>query len=371
MAKRLLAFILAAVMVFALTACGTGTEVEEPSGGETAGLKPIAKEDVKVGFVYIGDIHDGGYTQAHDKGRLALEAAGYECLYKENIPESADCEVAVRELVDAGCNVIFTTSFGHMDYTETVAKEYPEIYFNHATGYKTLPNMCNYMGRVIEARYLAGIVAGMKTESNKIGYVAAMQIPECIRGINAFTLGVQSVNPDATVEVIWTNTWYDPAVEKQAAIELLDKGCDVIEQHQDSPAPQLAAQEKGKFAIGYNTPTPDAAPKAYLTAPLFYWDKFYVDCVTRITEGTWEPAAYWEGLASGWVGLDELSDLCAEGTAEKVEAAKQGIIDGSLVLFSGEIKDQDGNVKYPNGMTDEEIYNMTWFVNGVIGKIDA
>lgn len=371
MAKKLLAILLAAVMVFAFAACAPAEVEQNDAGGETAGLAPIAKEDVKVGFVYIGDINDGGYTQAHDKGRLALEAAGFECLYKENIPESADCEVAVRELVDAGCNVIFTTSFGHMDYTETVAKEYPEIYFNHATGYKTLPNMCNYMGRVIEARYLAGIVAGMKTEANKIGYVAAMQIPECIRGINAFTLGVQSVNPDATVEVVWTNTWYDPAIEKQAAIELLDKGCDVIEQHQDSPAPQLAAQEKGKFAIGYNTPTPDAAPKAYLTAPLFHWDKFYVDCVNRVVDGTWKPEAYWEGLASGWVGLDELSDLCAEGTAEKVEAAKAGIIDGSLVLFSGEIKDQTGAVKHPNGMTNEEIYNMNWFIEGVIGTING
>lgn len=373
MSKRILAILLAAVMVFAFAACDTANDAPDAGDaqGENTAMPAIAKEDLKVGFVYIGDINDGGYTQAHDKGRLALEAMGIECLYKENVPESADCEIAVRELVDAGCNVIYTTSFGHMDYTETVAKEYPNVYFNHATGYKTLSNMSNYMGRVIESRYLAGIVAGLKTETNKIGYVAAMQIPEVIRGINAFTLGVQSVNPDAVVEVKWTNTWYDPAVEKQAAIELLDSGCDVMAQHQDSPAPQLAAQEKGKFAIGYNTPTPDAAPAAYLTAPLFHWDKFYVDDITKVMEGTWVADSYWEGLAAGWVGLDELTDLCAEGTAEKVEEAKQAIIDGSLVLFSGEVKDQSGAVKYANGMTNEEIYNMTWFIEGVVGTIDA
>ena len=369
MAKRLLALLLAAVMVFAFAACGDNGD-KQTEGGETNAMKAIAKEDLKVGFLYIGDINDGGYSQAHDKGRLALEEMGISCLYKENVPESADCEVAIRELIDQGCNVIYATSFGHMEYACKVADEYPNIYFGHATGYEVRPNLSNYMGRVIEPRYLAGIVAGMKTKSNKIGYVAAMQIPEVIRGCNAFTLGVQSVNPDAEVDLIWTNTWYDPAVEKQAANELLDKGCDVIAQHQDSTACQLAAQEKGAFAIGYNTPTPDAAPKAYLTAPIFNWAKFYVDDVTKIMNGTWVAGSYWEGLKSGWVGLDNLSSLVAEGTAEKVEEAKNAIMDGSLKLFSGEVYDNEGTLRGKD-LTDEEIYNMTWLVKGVNGKVDA
>ncbi len=376
MKKKILALLLASMLVLALAACGNGnaTPSADPSEAPTESqavsseLKAIPKEELKVGFIYIGDINDGGYTQAHDKGRLALEEMGISCLYKENVQENADCETAVRELIDQGCNVIYATSFGHMTYTANVAKEYPNVYFGHATGNMTLSNMCNYMGRVIEARYLTGIVAGLSTKSNKIGYVAAKPIPEVIRGINAFTLGVRSVNPDATVEVIWTDTWYDVAKERQAAVELLGKGVDVLAQHQDSTACQLAAQEAGALCIGYNTSTPDAAPKAYLTAALFNWAKFYTDNVQSIIDGTWKPASYWEGLKAGWVDIDKLTDLCPEGAQAKVDEAKQAIIDGSLVLFSGEVKDQNGEVKATD-MTNDAIYNMTWFVEGVIGTI--
>lgn len=384
MLKKLLSVLMIAAMMLAMAAgcadTGTGdTDGDETTAGETTAagdtgetaseLKPIAKEDVVVGFVYIGDINDGGYTQAHDKGRLALEELGYKCYYKENVPETSDCETAIQELIDLGCNVIYTTSFGHMDFTANMAKKYPSIYFGHATGYTTLANMCNYMGRVIEARYLTGIVAGLATKNGKIGYVAAHPYAECIRGINAFTLGVRSVNPTATVEVLFTQTWYDVAVEKQAALELLNKGVDVMAQHQDSTACQLAAEEKGVLAIGYNTPTPDAAPNAYMTAALFNWAKFYTDNVQSIVDGTWTNSSYWKGLADGWVDIDTLTALCPEGAQAKVDEAKQAIISGDLVLFSGDVKDQNGEVKATN-MTDEEIYNMNWFVEGVIGTIE-
>jgi len=331
----------------------------------------LTKETVKVGFVYIGNIHDEGYTEAHDQGRLALNEMGIATAYIENVAENADCEKAVRDLIDQGCNVIYTTSFGFMDWTLKVAAEYPNLYFAHCSGYKRADNVSTYFGKVYQARYLSGIAAGKKTDTNKIGYVAAMPIPEVIRGINAFTLGVQSVNPAAIVEVIWTNTWFDPAVEKQAALELLNKGCDVMAQHQDSTAAQIAAQEKGAFAIGYNTPTPTAAPKAYMTAPLFKWATFYVDDVQAILNGTWSSRAYWEGLDKGMVALDDLTANCAEGTAELVDAAKAKIMDGSLYVFTGPLLDQSGTEKVASDvkMTDEEVWNMGWFVKGIIGSV--
>lgn len=373
MKKSLFALVMASMM--ALTACGGGEKpAEKPAEApaETAQGTAMDPKDVKVGFVYIGKINDEGYTQAHDQGRLALEEMGIECKYAETVPENADCEKTIRDLIDQGCNVIYTNSFGFMDYTVKVAEEFPDVKFGHCSGYKTLPNLSTYFGKVYEARYLSGIVAGKKTTANKIGYVAAMPIPEVIRGINAFTLGVQSVNPDATVEVIWTNTWYDPAVEKQAAIEVLNKGCDVIAQHQDTTAPQIAAQEKGAFAIGYNSSTPDAAPKAYLTAPLFHWEKFYVDDVQKIIDGTWESRSYWEGLDKGMVSLDALTANCAEGTKELVDEATAKIEKGELHPFAGPILDQEGAEKVPAGttMTDDEIWNMSWFVKGVIGTIN-
>ena len=361
MKKRILAAIMAAAML--LTGCSGNS-----NGSDTE------KTDVKVGFVYIGKIDDGGYTQAHDQGRLAIEKMGVETAYVEEVKENvADCTEAIRTLIDEGCNLIYTNSFGFMEATVEMAKEHPEVKFGHCSGYQRSDNMSTYFGKVYQARYLAGIVAGMKTEKDYIGYVAAMGIPEVIRGINAFTLGVQSVNPDAKVEVVFTNTWYDPSVEKQAALELLNKGVDVIAQHQDTTAPQVAAQEKGAYCIGYNFPTPDAAPEAYLTSACFNWATFYTDDCQRAIDGTWSSRAYWEGLSANMTYLDDLSALCAEGTQEKVDAAKQAIIDGTLEPFTGPIKDQSGTVRVEDGvkMTDDEIWNMDWFVEGVVGTIPA
>jgi basic membrane protein A len=362
--KKIISVILVIFMIAAvcLTSCGSSASGK---------LAPIKKEDLKVAFLYVGTIGDLGYSYAHNQGRLALEEMGIKTTYVENVPETSECEAILRQLCDEGYNVIYATSFGHGEWVEKVAKDYPNVYFGHATGYIMSDNTENYMGRVYEARYLAGIVAGMNSKTGKIGYVAAMQIPEVIRGINAFTLGVRSVNPNATVEVIWTNTWFDLTVEKASALELINKGCDLIAQHCDSTAPQIAAQEKGVKAIGYNSSTPDAAPKAYLTAPLFHWDVFYKADVQSIIDGTWQPKSYWKGLAEGMVSLDKLTSNCVAGTQEAVDAAKAKIIDGSLVIFSGEIKDNTGAVRVKAGekMTDEQLLSFDWFVEGVIGKI--
>ena len=362
MKKILTVMMMAAVVLFA-TSCA------KKADGKTAAK--LTKETIKVGFVYIGTINDEGYTQAHDQGRLALNEMGIKTAYIEGVAENADCEKAIRDLIDQGCNVIYTNSFGFMDWTLKVAADHPEVYFGHCSGYKRAANVSTFFGKIEQPRYLSGIAAGMKTKANKIGYVAAMPIPEVIRGINAFTLGVQSVNPKATVEVIWTNTWFDPAVEKQAALELLNKGYDVMAQHQDTTAAQIAAQEKGAFAIGYNSPTGTAAPKAYLTAPLFKWATFYTDDVQKILDGSWTSRAYWEGLDKGMVDLDALTDNCAAGTKEAVDAAKAKLLDGTLNVFAGPLADQSGAEKVAAGaaMTDDEVWNMGWFVKGVIGKI--
>ncbi len=337
------------------------------------GKKPaaITADNLMVGFVYIGSITDHGYTEAQDQSRIALVNMGIQTMYKENVPENSDCEKAIRDLISAGCNVIYTTSYGFMDSTINVAKEFPNVKFAHCSGFKTAPNVSTYFGRMYEARYLAGVVAGLKTKTNKIGYVAAFPISECIRGINGFALGVQSVNPEATVDVLWTKTWYEPETETKVANELLSRGCDVIEQHQDSTASQIAAEKHGAFAIGYNVATPDAAPKAYLTAPVFRWSVFVKDDVYKILAGTWESRKYWEGLRAGMVDIAPLSNLVAPGTNEEVAVARTAIENGSLKIFEGPIFDQDGNEKVSEGvvMTDDEIWNMDWFVKGVNGEI--
>jgi basic membrane protein A len=227
--------------------------------------------------------------------------------------------------------------------------------------------MSNYFGRIYEARYLSGIVAGLKTETNHIGYVGAFPIPEVVRGINAFTLGARSVNPDVEVEVVWTSTWYDPAIEKEAAIALLDNGADIIAQHQDTGGPQQAAEERGLYSIGYHTDMSAIAPNAVLTSVVWNWNDYYVDQVKSVIDGEFESESHWGGMETGMVGLTDVADFAADGTQEALDAA---IAEG-MHVFTGEIKDQEGNVKVADGetLTDDELLNMLWFVEGVIGKI--
>jgi len=383
MQKKLIALLLCLVMGLSIlagcggTSDGNASEGQQPAEGEQAEVKGIPKDEIKIGFIYIGSAHDGGYSQAHDRGRQEmvknLGLREDQTVVVEDVIENADCEKTIRDLIDQGCNVIYANSFGHGEWVAKVAEDHPEVKFGHATGIVMKDNMSTYMGRIYEARYLSGIVAGLKTQTNKIGYVAAMPIGEVIRGINAFTLGVRSVNPEATVEVVWLNSWYDPALEKTTALTLIDKGCDVIAQHCDTTSPQVAAEEKGVFAIGYNSSTYDAAPNAYLTAPLFNWGVWYTQDVQSIIDGTWKAQRYWEGLNSGMVALDKLSENCAEGTAEVVAEAEAKIKDGSLIIFQGPLKDNKGNLVVSEGqvMTDGELESFNWFVEGVIGEVPA
>lgn len=369
--KRTLCIILATILVLtlALTGCAKDNE-KAPEQSQNASEKA---EDIKVGFIYVGPVGDGGWSFAHDAGRKHLEAElGVPTMFQESVPEGPECEKVINDMIDQGCNVIIGTSFGFMDYMQKSAKAHPDVKFLHCSGYLMEENMGNYFGRMYEARYLSGIVAAMKTKSNKIGYVAAYEIPEVIRGINAFTLGVQSINPDAKVMVRWTHTWYDPAKEKEAAKALLDEGADVIAQHQDTAGPQQAAEEKGAFSIGYNTDSRELAPKSYMTAPIWNWGPYYVAQVKAIKEGTWKAESYWGTMKDGIVDLAPLTENAPEGAQAAVDKAEAEILSGANKIFVGPIRDQSGNEKVAQGvtMTDKELLSMDWFVYGVEGKIE-
>lgn len=329
-----------------------------------------ADKEMKVGFVYVSPIGDAGYSYSHDKGRQAIEALpGVTTSYVEAVPEGPDSERVMQNMARKGFDVIFATSFGYMDPMLKVAKQFPKTVFMHCSGFKTAENMGNYFGRIYQARYLSGMVAGAMTKSNVLGYVAAFPIPEVIRGINAFTLGARAVNPNATVRVVWTKTWYDPATEKEAAKSLLDISADVIAQHQDSPGPQEAAQEKGVYSIGYNSDMSTFAPKAHLTAPVWNWGSYYTKVIEDVRKGAWKPEAAWPGMADGVVELAPFGPMVPQDVQDKVNAEKARIVAGTQKIFVGPIKDQNGEVKIAEGVvaTDPELLGMTWFVEGVVG----
>ncbi len=368
--KKVISKLLVGVLAVSMMVSGCSTAKKLANVDSNA---PVAKEEMKVGFIYVGPIGDGGWTYAHNEARLYVEEQlGVQTFYKESVPEGPEVEKVLKDMIDQGANVIFATSFGYMDYVEKVAKQYPHIKFLHCSGYKTADNMSNYFGRMYQARYLSGIVAGMKTQSDTIGYVAAFEIPEVIRGINAFTLGVRSVNPDAKVVVRWTHTWYDPAKEKEAAKALLDEGADVIAQHQDTAGPQQAAEERGVWSVGYNTDMQATAPQAYMTAPIWNWGPYYAQQVQAVMEGTWKSESYWGSMNEEIVRLAPLTAIAPEGSKEKVAEMEGKIKDNSFTVFQGPIKDQNGEVKVEEGqqMTDGEMLSFDWFVEGVVGKIE-
>jgi basic membrane protein A len=376
--KKTVSLLLVLVLVFAvmLTGCAPAP-APAPAPAAPAAPAPTEApkaEPLKVGFIYVSSAKDGGYSQAHDEGRMYLEQQLGDkvvTMFKEGVPESSECEKVMNDMIDQGATVLFVTSFGHMDFVEKASKAHPNVKFYHCSGYKSGPNFNNYFGAMEQARYLSGIVAGMKTKTNKLGYVAAFEIPEVVRGINAFTLGAQSVNKDITVKVSWTHTWYDPAKEKEAAKALLDAGCDVLAQHQDSTATQQAAEEKGVFAIGYDLDTRAAAPKAFMTAPIWNWGKFYVLEVEKILAGNWKQENFYGDLKDGTVSLSSLTDVAPEGAQAAVDKVNAAIVDGSFNVFAGPLKDQTGAVKVAEGsaMTFEEMMSVDWFVQGVEGKI--
>jgi basic membrane protein A len=363
-----------------LAACGDPTATPAPvttaKATAAAGATTAAAsgEKFKVAFVYVGPVGDGGWTFAHDTGRKYLieKMPNVETTFIENVPETpADAERVITELAQKGNKMIFTTSFGYMDPTINVAKKFPNVYFEHATGYKTAANVATYQVRQYQPRYLAGIIAGKMTKSNLIGYVAAFPIPEVIGGIDAFTLGVRSVNPNAKVKVVWTSTWYDPALEKTAAKSLLDAGCDILAQHQDTPSTLQAAQEAGKYAFGNDSIMESYAPKAHLASPYWNWGIYYVDRVKAAMDGTWKPTEYFGGYKEGVVDLSPLSSAVPDDAKKLVEEKKAAMKAGTFDVYTGPIKDQTGAVKVAEGqkMSDKDILGIDYFFEGVDGTI--
>lgn len=333
---------------------------------------PAMAEDkeIKAGFIYVSPIGDAGWSHAHDQGRLEIDALdGVETTFVESVAEGPDSERVLLNMARRGHNLIFATSFGYMDPVLKVAAQFPDVVFMHCSGYKQAKNVGTYFGRIYQPRYLSGMVAGAMTTSNILGYVAAFPIPEVIRGINAFTLGAQAVNPDVQVRVVWSSTWYDPALEKEAAKSLLDVGADVIAMHQDSPGPQVAAQEKGVYSVGYNTDMSSFAPRAHLTAPIWNWGELYKRVVQAVQDGTWENEQIWWGLDKGLVDLAPFGPMVPQDVQDRVLAKKEEIRSGQTDVFVGPVRDQKGEVRIPDGVraTDAEMLSMDWFVYGVVG----
>ncbi len=330
-------------------------------------------KDIKAAFVYVGPVGDGGWTYAHDQGRIEMEKLPFvkKTTFIESVPDGADATRVIMGLANKGYNLIFTTSFGFMDPTLEVAKRFKDITFEHCSGYKTAENMGNYFGRFYQGKYLSGIVAGSMTKSNIIGYVAAYPIPEVIRGINAFTLGAREVNPEVTVKVVWTQTWFDPGLEREAADSLLDVGADVLSMHQDTPATLQAAEARGAYAIGNDSDMRQFAPNAFLTAPIWDWSVLYKYFATEVHNGTWKPEEIWWGMETGIVKLAPLSNKVPEKVQDLVAERKQALVDHKSQVFTGPIKDQNGKIILAAGKTlaDKELLSMNYFIEGVQGTI--
>ncbi|WMJ82562.1 BMP family ABC transporter substrate-binding protein [Oscillospiraceae bacterium LTW-04] len=378
--KKSLAILLAAGMLL-LGACG-GTPASsqaapaassEAAPSESAPANAITKDNIKIGVIHISDPAEGsGYTFTHDQGIIGMQTnlglRDDQIIRKININDSdaTAIETAMLECIEEGANIIFATSWGYMDTCEALAEEYPDVIFSHGSGYKSNgKNFNNYFGRIYQARYLAGIAAGLKTQSNKIGYVAAWgtENGEVTSGLNAFAMGVNSVNPDCEVFVKTTNSWFDPEGEKQAAEALIALGCDVIGQHCDTPNPQLAAEEKGVWGVGYNSDMSKDAPKAVLTSAVWNWSTYYSWAVEHVLNGTWTGENYYGGLPEGFVDITALSDLCAEGTVEKIEEARQKIGSGDWDVFDGEIEGNDGQMH-----TSEYYSDVNWYFKNIVVK---
>ena len=333
----------------------------------------LAEKQVKAGFIYVGPVGDAGWTYAHDQGRQEMEKLSFvePSIYIESVPEGAESARVITGLVRKGADLVFTTSFGYMDATLDVAKRYKDVVFMHCSGYKTAENVGNYFGRMYEPRYLSGIVAGKMSKSNIIGYVAAFPIPEVIRGINAFTLGVRSVNPKAEVKVVWTQTWFDPGIEGDAADSLLDVGADVLAMHQDAPATLQAAEKRGAYVVGYNSDMRNFAPNAFLTAPVWNWGALYTKIAAAVADGSWKSESIWWGMKEGLVELAPLSDKIPADVQKLVMDKAAEIKSGSLHPFAGPIKNQQGDMAVAAGAvpSDGELLGMNYFVEGVQGTI--
>ena len=331
-------------------------------------------EPVKVGFVYVGSIGDYGWNYAHNAGRLAVEKEfgdKVKTSYVENVAEGPDAQRVITQLANTGHKLIFTTSFGFMNPTLRVAKQFPDVRFEHATGFKRADNLATYSARFYEGRHIAGLLAGKMSKTGNIGYIASFPIPEVIRGINAATIAARLVNPKARMKVIWVSTWGDPGKEADAAKTLIDQGVDVIMQHTDSPAAVRVAQDRGVWAFGQASDMVAFGPKAHLTAIIDNWAPYYIARTKAVMDGSWKSGDVWGGSKSGMVVMAPYNPAIPADVVVMVEKARKGIIDGSVHPFAGPLKDQAGKIVVAAGKVADDgmLLGMNFYVEGVEGKI--
>ncbi|WP_170592178.1 BMP family ABC transporter substrate-binding protein [Ruegeria arenilitoris] len=335
----------------------------------------VAEDKTKVGFVYVGPVGDGGWTYEHDKGRQAVEkhfGDKVETVYVESVPEGPDAERVMTQMALEGADLIFTTSFGYMDPTINVAKKFPDVKFEHATGYKTADNVSVYSARFYEGRAVQGHIAGKMTKSNIIGYIGSYPIPEVIRGINSAFIHAKKVNPDVEFKIVWAYTWFDPAKEADAAKVLIEQGADVILQHTDSTAPQAAAQEAGNvITFGQASDMSEYAPMPRVSSIIDNWAPYYIARTQAVMDGTWESVNTWDGIKEGMVEIGEISDAVPADVKEEALALQAAIADGSYHPFTGPLNKQDGSAWLAEGEVadDGTLAGMNFYVEGLEGDI--
>lgn len=339
-----------------------------------APLHAQKNEPLKVGFVYVAPLTDAGWVHQHEEGRLAVQAAfgnRVKTSYVENVAEGPDAERVIRDMASSGYKLIFTPSFGYMEPTLKVARDFPDVKFESITGYKTAPNVSAANARYYEGRYLAGIAAGRMTKTHLAGYVAGFPIPEVLQGINAFTLGMRSIDPKAQVKVLWLGTWFDPGKEREAAMALMDQGADVLSFHTASTAVMAAAQERGKLAIAYHSDMRKVAPDAQLLAVTHQWADYYKRRTQAVLDGTWKPQNVWGGVKEGMIRVGWFGTKVPKAVQDEVLARQKDIGAGRLHPFAGPIVDNEGKTRLAKGqlLTDPQILGMDYLVSGVQGKI--
>jgi simple sugar transport system substrate-binding protein len=333
-------------------------------------MSQAADKPLKVGFVYVGPIGDYGWSYEHDQGRQEMEkfyGDKVQTTYVENVPEGADAERVITQLAKSGHDLIFTTSFGFMNPTLKVAKKFPKVVFEHATGYKRSRNVSTYALRTYEGRYVSGVAAGMMTKSNTLGYIASFPIPEVIRDINSVYLGAKSVNPNVKMKIVWVNSWYDPGKEADAANALIDQGVDIMLQHTDSPAPLIAAEKRGIRGIGQASDMSHFAPKAHMFSVRDVWAPYYIRTVQAVMDGTWKSEDYWGGLAADTLQIASINDDLPADVKAAIATTQAKIKSGELKPFTGPMKDNKGHEMIPAGhsLTGAETAGIMWYVEGI------
>lgn len=372
LSKRSLLVLATAAAVTALSACG---KKEEPAAPAEPAAAPAPKpEPLKAAFVYVGPVGDAGWTYAHDQGRKAAEAEFGDRLvttYVEKVPEGADAERVIRDLAVQGNKLIFATSFGFMEPMAKVAAEFPDVKFEHATGYKTSANMRVYDAKFYEDAYLAGVIAGKMTKSNTLGFVATFPIPEVLRNLNAYTLGARSVNPSVKTKVVWISTWFDPPKEAEAAQSLINGGADVLLQNTDSSAVLQTAEKNGKYAFGWDSDMSAVAPAAHLASCIADWGPYYKQAIQEALDGSWKTDRRIWGVKEGLNSLVKISDKVPAEVREQVEKLAAGLKDGSFAAFTGPILDNTGKERLPAGQVapQEWLDKVDFYVQGVEGKV--